>query len=206
MASMTRSLRSSRARARDPQPSACKTQVAGFTLVELMVTIAIASILLTLAAPSFKTTIERWRVNETRDTFRSSFYLARREAIKNNGNILLIRVDPDEEDTCSHVNSDNDWGCGWRVCEANTDQDDCESSASIVQTVPPPNKLHVDFKALDGTNIGYLLFNRWGQPQTAGTLQSTIYPVDANASSSNSRKLCISGGGRIQAIAAGNCA
>ena len=55
----------------------------GFTLVELMVTVAVLAILSTIAYPSFQSTIRSNRVATTTNELIASLALARSEAIKN---------------------------------------------------------------------------------------------------------------------------
>lgn len=54
----------------------------GFTLVELMVTVAVLAILSTIAYPSFQSTIRSNRVATTTNELIASLALARSEAIK----------------------------------------------------------------------------------------------------------------------------
>lgn len=168
-----------------------------------MVTIAVASILLTLAVPSFKVTIERWRVNDARDAFSASFYLARREAIKNGGDVLLIRST--DTTSCTHVTEPKNWGCGWTVCKAAGTGNTCGiANDDELQVVPAPTKIN----AVDGNNNSFYRFDRWGRPDTASwPIEVLFYPNDTGATSPASSKLCVSGGGRVHAIpATKNCA
>ncbi len=57
---------------------------AGFTLVELIVTIAVAAILITVAVPSFKHMIESNRLSTTANNLVSALRTAQMEAIKRN--------------------------------------------------------------------------------------------------------------------------
>lgn len=53
----------------------------GFTLIELMVVVAIIAVVLLLAAPSFRKTIEMQRVRGVQDEFITNLQLARSEAV-----------------------------------------------------------------------------------------------------------------------------
>lgn len=74
----------------------------GFTIIELMVTIAILGIMATLAAPSFRDTILSARVRSSASDLFDSVLLARSEAVKRNA---VIEVVP----------SASGWAGGWSV-------------------------------------------------------------------------------------------
>ncbi|MCG6866333.1 MAG: GspH/FimT family pseudopilin [Thiogranum sp.] len=82
----------------------------GFTLVELIVTLAIAAILMTVAVPSFMTTIKNNRLITDANRLVSSVGLARSEAIKQ-GRTATVCVSADQA-TCT---GETDWTLGWMV-------------------------------------------------------------------------------------------
>lgn len=59
----------------------------GFTLVELMITIFVAAILLTIAIPSFQHIIASSKLASTANTLVSSLHAARMQAIKRNADV-----------------------------------------------------------------------------------------------------------------------
>jgi type IV fimbrial biogenesis protein FimT len=61
----------------------------GFTLIELMVTIAVASILLAVGIPSFNTFVSSQRLRTATYDLSSMLLLARSEAIKRNGEVAV---------------------------------------------------------------------------------------------------------------------
>lgn len=61
----------------------------GFTLIELMITIAIAAILMALAAPSFTRAIQDNRVTTQANDLLTSIAVARSEAIKRGQNVSM---------------------------------------------------------------------------------------------------------------------
>lgn len=63
----------------------------GFTLVELMITLAVAAILLTMAVPSFRTTIQNNRLITEANDFVTALHLARSEAIKRRARVTLCK-------------------------------------------------------------------------------------------------------------------
>ena len=63
----------------------------GFTLLELMVVIAIAGILASLAVPSYQKMLERNRLKEAAEALKSDMQLARTESIKRSKNVIVTR-------------------------------------------------------------------------------------------------------------------
>lgn len=87
----------------------------GFTLVELMVTIAIVAILSAIALPSFSTAIRNSRLASTTNEFIAAVNLARSEAVKSNRGSRICASS--NGSSCS-----TDWSQGWIVwADANGD-------------------------------------------------------------------------------------
>src|SRR4051812_43765587 len=89
------------------------TKARGFTLVELLVTIAIAAILLAIAVPSFKRTIQSNNMSNAVNTFMVDMRYARSEAIRRGGHVILCRTDAPESATPSCNTSAGSTGKGW---------------------------------------------------------------------------------------------
>lgn len=82
----------------------------GFTLLELMVTIAIAGILLTIGVPSFQSVVTRNRISANTNEFIVAINLARSEAIKRGSEVSVCKSTDGTSCTTS-----GDWGKGWIV-------------------------------------------------------------------------------------------
>lgn len=80
----------------------------GFTIVELMFTLAIAGVLMGLAAPSFKGAALNSRLVSKHNELVSALQLARSEAITRSSNVSVCARASDS--TCG-----TDWGNGWLV-------------------------------------------------------------------------------------------
>jgi type IV fimbrial biogenesis protein FimT len=90
--------------------------IKGFTLIELMVVIALLGIMAALAAPSFASILEGRRLVGSADTLYAALQYARSEAIKQNAN---VQVDIDTAAWCIGI----DDTAGGLDC-------DCTNSAS----------------------------------------------------------------------------
>lgn len=59
-----------------------KIRAEGFTLLELLIVIAIVGILISLAAPSFQDMMERQKIRDALNEWQSAFFFAQREAMR----------------------------------------------------------------------------------------------------------------------------
>lgn len=80
-----------------------KITLAGFTLIELVVTVAILAILASLAAPSFREILTAQRVRSTAYGIVSDLTLARSEALKRGADVTLTPA------------ISTNWASGWNV-------------------------------------------------------------------------------------------
>ena len=87
-----------------------QTTSAGFTLIELMVTVAIVAVVASLAAPSFREMLAVQRVRSAAYSIISDLTLARSEAIKRGLDVTLTPLVA------------NNWTNGWRVTVASSNE------------------------------------------------------------------------------------
>ena len=80
----------------------------GFTLVELMVTVAIAAILVMIGVPAFNDALLSSKLNSLSNNFVASVHLARSEAIKRNDTVTLCA-------SASGTTCGDDWSDGWKI-------------------------------------------------------------------------------------------
>lgn len=86
---------------------------AGFTLIELMVVVALAAIMMTLAVPSFQNMIANNRITSHTNELVMAINMARSEAVKRNVRVILCRSADPAASTPSCGGSANDWTTGW---------------------------------------------------------------------------------------------
>ena len=166
----------------------------GFTLMEVMVVVAIMGILAALAAPSFTPLIERWRVRQATEQLHSSLYYARSEAIKRGGGVVMRKL-PNGTNGCTDASTTTRWSCGWFICEDTDGNGECGPSEPVLQRVDAPPRMTI-VRTSTGENIS---FNRWGL--IGGSyIGFNVIPLDKTLSDPNARGVCMSSGGRVRTV------
>ena len=159
-----------------------------------MVTVAILAILSAIAVPSFSLLFERWRVMETVEMMKSSLMFARSEAVKRGGNVYLEKL-PKTTAGCISDGTNQDWDCGW-VVFVDANRNKRWNSGEEIQRYETPNKVTVS-RTKSGVTISV---DRWGMMDGANLIGFTIAPQPAGISSSATKGICMSSGGRIRVI------
>jgi type IV fimbrial biogenesis protein FimT len=85
----------------------------GFTLVELLVTISIVAILLALAIPSMDDAALNGKLRSQANAFLSTLHIARSEAIKRNGRVVVCKSA--DGAACVADGTGSGWEQGWIV-------------------------------------------------------------------------------------------
>lgn len=87
----------------------------GFTLFELIITLAIAAVVVGVAAPSFSTMIQDNRLSAQSLDFVAALNLARSEAIKRRVRVALCKSANGLDCTVDGEDDSTHWGQGWIV-------------------------------------------------------------------------------------------
>jgi len=111
---------------------------AGFTLIELMVTIAVAAILLAVAVPSFESVVNGNRLSAAANEMMASLQTARMEAIRRNRRtILCLSASPDNG---SSPSCNTTRPTGWIVFR-DDDKNGTPSAAELVRATTTPQRV-----------------------------------------------------------------
>lgn len=106
----------------------------GFTLIELMVALAVLAILLGIGVPSFSSMLRDSRASTLASELQGALQLARSEAIKRRQSVVVCRRKP-EESVCQ---DGTDWAAGWLVQQTDGDVIKVWDSAQGLSIVGPP--------------------------------------------------------------------
>lgn len=98
----------------NPNPmSGTHAEIRGFTLVELLVTMAVAAILLTIAVPSYQNFVINSRMAAQANDLITALNLARSEAVKRGANVTICA-------SSNGTGCTGSWHQGWIVSAAGT--------------------------------------------------------------------------------------
>jgi type II secretory pathway pseudopilin PulG len=144
---------------------------AGFTLTDLMITMVVMAVLAALAAPSMVQFIRSSRLNAAANQFQADIQVARREAIRRNGRVLMCPVVSGTCPSTSGAWSSANWASGWLVCYDTGPTD--AACDTTVSTDPNPIRVH---GAVDSTiTVAAVTASSGTCTTTASPLTSALY-------------------------------
>lgn len=161
----------------------CPPADAGFTLIELMVTIALIVIIMSVAAPSFSAFQRNAELTSSANTILSSLSAARAEAMKRGRNVSVVPQDG------SH------WTSGWVVFVDDDASGTLNGTESALAT-EPATAASLTIETVPA-GLTYLMFNGSGYPRlTNGAFQASS--VDFSNASGEARRVVSSPAGRLR--------
>lgn len=163
-------------------------KVRGFTLVELMVTIAVAGILVTVALPAFNNILSGWRLTNVTNEIVAAVHLARSDAVRLNRNVSLCRAASAVAAACAGGAANDLWQ-HWIV-----------SNGNIARRASPDNVRAIRITStLAGNQVAY---GPGGLPNNTGTI--TVCSTAMN--DQNRRVITVGPGNRVSVDRqTGNC-
>lgn len=155
----------------------------GFTLLELMVTVAIMGIIMSLAMPSYRNMQNTATVNNVVKEWQESFYYAQAEAMRLKRNITFCASD-------NGSNCSGEYQSGWIV------KDNDRLLRDVVPSVPKDSDFKVRVNTSGGSTLT-ILPNGNIQGFAGATLQAYLKPKEGDQPIIK-RGLTISREGRIK--------
>lgn len=192
----------------------------GFTMVELMVTLAIAAILGTLAAPTFQDMIIKSRLSGVGSQFAGHILRARNEAISRNTCTVMclstnadaaIITDPSGNVTTGSpmcANTGTDWQQGWIVFL----KEDCVNGTQVANSRPVRPEDYIVIKSSIGDRYNLqaqgnsppkrFFFDASGRPGLSGAAEFDLQYDTPNSKLTQNYgfNICVDSVGRTRTI------
>ncbi len=170
----------------------------GFSLVELLVTIAIAGIMAGLAAPSFSRMINANRIQTSASALQGDLMFARTEAVKR-GIWVSVCASADQA-TCSGANT---WQTGWIVFYDKAGNGVFDASVDQLLKVRPALKGSNTIAASVST-VKAVIFNREGFTTNMGTSQVAFQFHTSDNFAGSTRCVLVNFGGSLSTVSKGS--
>lgn len=176
----------------------------GFTLIEVLVVVAILAILATLAAPSFRATIIQSSVSSAVNTFMADARYARSEAVRRGDSVIMCRSDSPEAaspvcDTDSGPGG-NGWVSGWIIFE-DRDRSANRNTGDQLLRVQGPIK-NLDSIVEGGGASTKLVFTALGR-MSLSSATSLQFGSNNTMTNAQQRVVCVSQSGRARIVGDG---
>jgi len=175
-----------------------RNRTKGFTLIELMLGIALAAIIVTMAAPSFNSAMKNNQIVAETNELIADINFARSEAVKRGTRVVLCRsVSPtNSAPSCGGVTGN--WSSGWLVF-ADTDSDNVYNSATdILIRIGNPTEKAVTVKT-NTTAHQDLVYNPDGTTNSGGN--TAVFAICDDRGEEHGRQIQVSATGRPRLVA-----
>jgi type IV fimbrial biogenesis protein FimT len=162
----------------------------GFSLIELMVTIAVAVILIGLGAPHLVQNLRTQEVRAARDELTAALHLAEIEASRRGGNVVLRR-----KTACDvTLGGDADWHCGYILFADTNANGSRDAGETLLKDITLGGAMRLQHSA-GGTNT--LVMNAWGRAE-GGEHRFVVSSNSTGGAASST--VCLNLGGQLSIL------
>ncbi|NMM28351.1 MAG: prepilin-type N-terminal cleavage/methylation domain-containing protein [Glaciimonas sp.] len=182
----------------------------GFTLVELMVVVAIAAILSAIAAPSLKRLIQSTTISSNVNTFLADMRYARSESIRRGGGVVMCRSDDPEaaSPTCGSGSgpNGNGWVSGWIIFHDLDNNGQKAAAETLLRVQSPITSINTIVEDSKGSSSTKFQFTATGRTYNLNSATTLTFGSPDLFKSDVQRTVCVSLNGRTRIAGDGSTA
>lgn len=165
----------------------------GFTLVEMMVVVAVLAVLMAIAVPNFRQWISKAQVRSKAESVLTGLQLARSEALKRNTAVSF------------KLSGDTSWSVGCLAVVADQNDDDIDECPAVIGAGKAKEGGTAVEAVASPDGSTEIIYNGMGRMRTtdaAGSGSAPISTIDIDATNQDAGsfalRLLVSGGGQIR--------
>jgi len=144
-----------------------RASTAGFTLIELIIVVALAAIIMTLAVPSFQHMVANNRITSHTNELVMAINMARSEAVKRNVRVILCRSANPTASPPACGGTANDWTTGWLLFASGNANDTYENGVDTLIRVGEAARTGIQIRT-NATSNNNLEINSNGSTNESG--------------------------------------
>lgn len=175
-----------------------RRRVRGFTLIEMLVVIALIAIFVTVAVPSYHKMLQDNRIISALNSFAGTLAESRSEAVTRGVTVVVCPSSNATSTTPTCATTGTDWAGGWISFVPAAGSTSFSSGDTLLRQHGPVGGTITMGNIGSGTNGNYIAFDRMGFAQgtfAAGTSSLTVVacPTDGNVKQARAIVLGLSG-------------
>lgn len=128
-----------------------KSKLLGFSLIEMMVAVAVLAIMMSLAMPSYQTWLQNTQIRNATESIQNGLQMARGEAVKRNTNVTFVLLGADA--TCSTSATCSSWEVRDVAGTVIQSRSSNEGSKKVARAVLPAGATTITFNSMGGVGV-----------------------------------------------------
>lgn len=145
-----------------------KTKLAGFTIAEALITLAVLGVTINLGLPSLTSFVEDSQLSGNTTDFFTSLSLARGEAVTRNSTISICKSDANSNSSCDNSRA---WQSGWITFE-DIDSDGVRDAGEVILDTYTGMNVSTVVSSMNFPN--FISFRPSGSAHTSGTINICV--------------------------------